>query len=177
MDGHGGWPGHLIGLLEAIPGYKAAELPHRYAVGGHTTALMQANIDAELASRTGTPNIAFIHLGANDVGGVQAGTITEAAWKANMSYVVAAIHAKWASTEIYVCPSYRYSATDEYDPGHALLWDWMNDLIALTPTYLFAGWDSKPIFENNPELLGDGLHPNHDGCVAIAAAAQTVLGY
>lgn len=176
-EGTGGYTGIAVTDLMAQTHQYWSVRPANYALGGYTTADSKAGIDAALAARSDVPDYTIIHLGANDVGGVQAETITEADWKADMSYIIAAVHTKWADSKIYICPSYRYSATGEYDPGHATLWQWMNDLIALAPTYLFAGWDSKPIFEDHPELLADGLHPNHAGYVAMADALETVMGF
>jgi lysophospholipase L1-like esterase len=162
-----GWLGHLEALLEAMPGYAASE----------TTDDLAGSIDATLAGMSGTPTYVFINTGANDVEVATWAGITENSWKTDMSYIISAIHTKWSAAKIYISLSYRYSVTDDYNDEHTTLSTWAADLAALNPSYVFVGPNEQPILDSHPELLGDGLHPNHDGCIAIAQAAKTTLGF
>ena len=162
-----GWPGHLIAML----GANWRELPARYAIGGHDTSEMKADIDAALALRTRHPAYAFVLLGANDVVDAVWNSLTEEAWKTNYRYILDAIHTKFSGTLIYCLKSYR----DNHETRMHTLNGWLDDLVAEHPAYLFDTYDSEPILDGHPELCPDGVHANHAGAVAMATALVEIL--
>jgi len=141
------------------------QLPTQYAVGSLTTAGAATNIDGQLAGKNETPTYVLILLGANDL------SVTEADWKTNYRYILDAVHAKWPSTAIHCGKSFRQS-------GALPANQWIPDMIAEHPDYLFGGFDLADVLDGKTDIYtSDGLHPNHDGCVAIGEQWATVLGY
>lgn len=166
-----GWPVHLAQALQTATGQAWFEAPFRYAVAGKDVAYIAANIAGALASRSDTPTYILILLGTNDITAEHGWPLAEAEWKANYRAILDALHGKWSGAEIYLCTSYRYGS----EAGIATLKSWMADLVAEHPTYLFAGADIGDVLDGHPELLADGLHPNHDGHVAIANLMAAVI--
>lgn len=140
------------------------ERPTRYAAAGLTTAQAAAAIDAELASRTDTPQHVLILLGTNDLG-----ELVEADWKTDYRYILDAIHTKWSTAQIHCCKSYRMGSVLQVNP-------WIDDLVAEHPTYLFQSYDLADTIQGNEATLTvDNLHPNHAGSIAIGNAIATIL--
>ena len=169
-----GWLGHLVDSITNDPPAEefALEAPSRYAAGGATITDIKIVIDAQLAQRTDTPEIVMVYMGANDTVDPYYSGLSEAGWKADYQYVIDALHTKWPSAKIYLGKSWRLG----YASRFAVINAWIDDLIAANSSFCYLGLDGQPILSGHAELY-DGVHPNHDGCVALAAGWKPLLDY
>lgn len=166
-----GYPIHLLEALQTATAEVWFEAPFRYAVGGYDVADIKAGIDNALAGRTDTPKHILILLGTNDVAASHGWPIPEETWKTNYRYILDALHTKWSISKIWLCVGFR----EGYEADMAILSGWMDDLVAEHPTYLAKGMNIGDVLDGHPELLADGLHPNHAGHVAMANLMEPMI--
>jgi lysophospholipase L1-like esterase len=168
--GTGGYPPLLVQLLnDAQVAERWYELTPRQGYSGTTTALQAAAIAGELEDVTGTPDVIFYGLGANDTDSA----LDENTWKANTRTILRAFAAKWADVPIYIWRPYRTGTIGTALDTYA---GWIADIVAeeeFAP-YVSLGVDCRVIL---PGLMADDKHPNHTGYLALATAMKTLLGY
>jgi lysophospholipase L1-like esterase len=163
-----GWVGHLVDAI----GTGAAEQPLRIARGGADIYEISDFIVSDLSWRTLTPHKVCILIGANDIEDSHGWPQDEAVWKAAYQNVIDVLHAKWSSAKIYLGKSFRDGAREE--SNMVTIHAWIDDLVAANPGLCYAGINTTLILNDHPELH-DGVHPNHDGCVAIGNAWKALL--
>lgn len=135
------------------------EIPTRIATSGHTVALMQDEIDADLTAASGTPDFVLINLGANEAG---LGLPSEAAWTADYGYILDAIHAKWPNALIYLMRVWRRNYAT---PCNSLA-GWISTVVSTRAAWAFVGPDERVFLENGDDgatYTSDGLHPTDAG--------------
>jgi lysophospholipase L1-like esterase len=140
------------------------------AAGLRTAASGAAAIDAEIAGCSANPRIVLFNLGVND-----AGALDETAWKANINYILAAIHTKWSDAVVYMMRVWLR----DYDGACNTIDGWIDDLIA-THDYCRTGPDERVFLENGDDgatYTSDGIHPNDAGYALTATQWQTAIGY
>jgi lysophospholipase L1-like esterase len=138
-------------------------------VGGLTVATLRAQIDADLASASRRPgstySYALITIGANDVAALPA----EAAWNANLAYVLDAIHAWAPQARVGVALPGRQG----FDAECATLAARIRTVLA-TRSWAFEGPDEQVYLkgaDNYVTNTTDGVHPTtafYDSGVAPA---------
>ncbi len=162
---NGNYPTYLLGRLgNARSSQLWRATPAMNAVGGRTVATGAASIDAELASAVGTPDIILFSLGKNDVGGALP---AEATWKANLAYILDAMHTKWPSASILLMRIWRRDCLANCN----LIATWISDVIA-TRVWAGLGPDERGFLEggdNGVTYTSDGIHPNDAGDREVAA--------
>lgn len=164
------WYRFTLGKLNELGYYRHKESPTRFATGGHTWALMKADIDSSLAAATGTPSICVINLGANDVASLP----VEATIKADMVSIINSILAKWNSTKIYIAKVWRRSYAAECNT----LAGYIDDVVALYSSNVFVGMDERVWLEGGDDgatNTTDGIHYSDAGQVAAATAWRAVI--
>lgn len=172
----GGYPRWLCDGIEPLRGAGCYERPGRLAVGGRTTALAKAAVDAELAAlAANTPDYILYNLGANDVTAMP----VQATWQTNALYIWDAMHVKWPNAIIYVMRIWvrgQLANVTTYDDT------WLPTAVALRSSFVFlhAALDERVILEAGDDGVTytvDGVHPNRAGYIRMGAAWQTALGY
>jgi len=144
------------------------------ARASQTVTSMKPLIDADLAANT-NPFVQFavVNLGANDV---VAGLPAEAAWEADLGYILDAIKVKWPAAKVYVMrPWRRY-----YAAGCNTLAGWIATVVGARAAWAFVGPDERVFLENGDNgatYTDDGVHPNAAGYSLTAAQWIAVLGY
>lgn len=177
----GGHVGILVTDLMDERDEYVALVPDKLAVGGWTLLQVHAGLAAWIGAAKGAPSYILFEIGANDITDNYWGAegYTEAAWKTTLAADLDAIHAAWSTTRIYLSKTYRQGVTElsRIDT----LYGWQQAVIADGRSgWCFEGIDNVPIFDGHPELMDGGVlgvHPNHAGYVAKAAAWKALLGY
>lgn len=165
-----GWLGHLADSIT-----NGLESPTRIARGGADIFEIQDYIDADLSSRPTQPHKICILIGANDVEDSHGWPQDETTWKADYQYVIDALHTKYSSAPIYLGKSYRNDAIKL--TRLTTLNGWIDDLVSTNSVFCYAGVNSYDVFYGHSEYMADEVHPNHNGCVALASAWKTLLDY
>jgi len=136
MNGAGG---NVCRPLESLTYWEAHPVTcTRLAKSGYTAALWQADIDADLAGIATVYADILVNLGANDVVVLPA----EATWKANMGYVLDALHAWRPVARIFVARVWRTAEVADCDT----LDGWIGDLVATRP-WAILGVDERTFLE------------------------------
>lgn len=165
------WPDFLT-----ESGYGLIHQPQRYAAGGWTTQNVRDGIDAALASKTETPDLVLVNLGANDVNGGDPGP----SWKTNTAYIADALRSKWPSVRVYLTKVWRRN-TGSQAVGIAALNGYIDQLVAepARAPWLKVGVneaDYLPGGDDGATYTSDGVHPNSAGCLLSVSAWRSVLG-
>jgi lysophospholipase L1-like esterase len=166
-----GYPWMVCEATEASRGAGCFERPSRTAAGGRTTAAARAAVDAELATKDGTPDYILYNLGANDVTALPA----QATWETNTAYILDAMHTKWPNAHIYLM---RVWVRGEAADCNTLA-TWQDNVLATRSAWAHAGPDERIFLENGDNgvtYTTDGIHPNHAGYVLTAAQWKAVIG-
>jgi lysophospholipase L1-like esterase len=166
-----GYPDDLFNLGNAIPEMFWASAYPQLDTAGHTVALRAASIATDVL-RNDSPDVALINLGANDVVSLPA----EATWKADLSTIVDALHAKWPTMKVYIMRPWRRSYATQCNSLAA----WISDVISARSGWCFAGPDERVFLENGDNgvtYTSDGIHPNAAGYALTAAQWKATLGY
>lgn len=169
-----GYQDNLKASLEASGNWPVVRQLNELATGGKTTALAAAGIDAYLAAFTdpaAAPDWVLINLGSNDFAAIDAATLTQAAWEADMGYVLDAIHAKWPQAMVGLMrPIYIgfETAVDLYDDT------WIPAVLSTRSSFAVAGPDERVFL---PGHMDGATHPDESGFILTAAAWQTAMGY
>lgn len=169
----GGYRPTLTASLVATGGFEESSFIGVNASNGITTADSKAQIDAFLASVTDSDGakVVLINLGTNDLPGIRAGTITQAAWVSDMGYILDAVHVKWPSALAYLMRVYRSDYTAEQDE---LDDTYIPAVLATRGAFAFVGPDERTFLPGN---VTDTTHPNETGYALTAAEWQTAMGY
>lgn len=170
-----------IELLNARDGSGWAELPERAAHGGYSTWDGAAVIDADIANKTDVPDYVFLYYGANDMYPLDhLGDYTllnasdETSWKAAYTYIIEAIHTKWANAQMWIGKSYRCNANGVNEACFTnYQFPWIDDLVA-SISYLRAGINGAEILTAGfPESMGgSSVHPACYGHLLLAEAIR-----
>jgi lysophospholipase L1-like esterase len=163
-----GYPIILSNVLNNTGRYYR-EMPTRIATGGWKITDLRAAIVTQIPALTITPKYALINIGVND-----AGITSKANFQADMVLINAALLAKWPYIRIGWARVW-YQA----DPSACATLDgWIGELVPTTAG-TFLGPDERIVLENGDDgatLTGDGVHPNHAGYTAMAAAWRSAMG-
>ena len=141
------------------------------AANGRTAATGAAAIDAELAASSANPGYILFNLGVTDADAWPA----EATWKANIGYILDAMHTKWPRALIYMMRVWRR----DYSAECNTLDGWIDAIIAARD-YCRTGPDERVFLENGDNgvtYTADGIHPNAAGYALTATQWQTAIGY
>jgi hypothetical protein len=151
------WPQLLLAALNTATNadleYWEEESPRNMASSGATVASRKSSIDSELAEHTETVTDILLDLGVNDLSAMP----LEAAWKADMLYIIDAIATKWPSVRIYVCKPWCRGYTTEANT----MAGWIDDIVALRSTNCKAGHDERTWLEGGDDgatMTVDGKH-------------------
>lgn len=151
------------------------EQPLRIAGVGATVADNAALIDAELATRTDTPDYVLINLGTNDASALP----TENDFKTDYRYIIDAVHTKWSSVPIYLAKPVLLAGVPPSSPVAAVtsIHAWIDDLIA-EYAFVYLGIVETALEGGNGYFtnFADAAHPNTTGYAACAALWKTALG-
>jgi lysophospholipase L1-like esterase len=146
------------------------------ARGGATIASQQALIDADLATMTAAGNIwirsIIVNFGANDVSSLPA----EATWKANLDYVLDALHVKYPNASVYVTRPWRRGFAAECNT----LATWIAAELVARSTWAFVGDDERVWLEGGDDgatMSVDGIHYSTAGQAVAASQRKTAIGY
>lgn len=171
------WITKLLAELGARTGKSFREIQPRFAVTGYTVAAMKAYVDANLASvpASPAPSRICINLGANDVAGPS--TPAEVAWKANLTAIIDALRAKWASADVYVAKPWRQAT----DTESAAVAGYIDAVIATYGSRVFVGHNESLWAKGSDAgatMMPDGVHYNTTTAQTIAAAQWlAAMGY
>ena len=167
--GHEGYPIRMSATASAF-----VEYPTRIASGGITVALMQDEIDVDLAAATGTPEFVLINLGTNDAGSLP----IEATWKADYAYILDAIHTKWATAKVYCMRVWNKNHEADCDT----MATWLAAIIAPRSAWCYVGPDERVFLKGSDNgvsltIPADGVHPNPAGYQVTADQWRLSMGY
>jgi lysophospholipase L1-like esterase len=169
------WATYLNDAMATV-NKRWVKLPIPDALGGWTTAIVQAGIDAYLASVSEVPNYVIVNLGANDVSGGDPG----ATWETNTKYICSAVHTKYPGAIIYLTKIFRHN-TGQQAAGIAAMNGYIDDIVATAPYsgYVRVGVNEANLFNegNYTTYSADGIHWNVAGCVLWASAFQSMMGF
>lgn len=155
----------------ALATAKGWATPDGRAVSGSTAANWATWITAEMLKANGAAPAVLINLGVNDW---NSALPDETTWKADMTTVLHAIHARMPSSEIYI----MYPWDVGHDSDAATVHTWIDDLIAADPSYVNAGPDEAVWLkagDNGATNTSDGKHYSAAGQTACSTAWQAVL--
>lgn len=133
-----------------------------YAVGGVTTATVASQIDAFLADKTAQPywpRAVLVNLGSNDFQGIEAGTITQAAWEADMGHILDALHTAWPDAVIFLMRPVWYRYETSFNPYNDT---WIPSVLSPRASWAFEGPDERTFLVEGVNMT-DGTHPNASG--------------
>jgi len=171
----GGYQPTIISNLNAALPTKDYQWLGVDAVGGVTTHTVASGIDAFLATLNNQdklPEWVLINLGSNDLQGADNGSLTKAAWTADLAYILDAVHAKWPAVMVGVMRPYWLG----YNTGMTRMDDtWIPEVVASRSAWAIVGPDERVFLEEGVTV--DVTHPNAAGYVLTAAAWQTAMGY
>ena len=129
----------------------------RIAVGGRTVASAQDAVDTELAAITSTIHAILFNLGKNDADDA----LVAVDWKADLAYILDAMHTKWPSAIISIMKPWR---RDYLTPCNNMV-TWIGEVIA-SRLWCSYGPDERIFLEggdNGVTYTDDGVHPNATG--------------
>jgi hypothetical protein len=148
------------------------EAPERYATAGILMAGVKAGIDAWLAAATETPEYVFFNVGVNDA---NASPVTdETQFKADMQYILDAIHTKHASTKIKIMAGvYRTSKPTEC----ATVSGWIRSTMEANSAFC-SEWADELVWyaPHMATLSSDDVHYSVAGCQEAARLGRVSTG-
>ena len=169
---------YLMASLNAIPLSVTvnAQSDNLY-IGGITTAGLAARVAADMNDRPAKDGMSYQHvlitLGVNDFPAMPA----EAAYKADLATILDTIHAKWATTKVYVALPWGRN----YDAQADIMAPWITAVIGARAAWAFVGPDERVWMkgaDNGATMTVDGIHPSTPaGRIEGAARWQTIIGY
>lgn len=112
--------------------------------------------------------------GANDV--AREGEMVEVDWKGHYIHIIDLFRAKWPGTAIYIVKPWRRT----YNANCDILAGWIDDILALYPSGVYAGHDERDWLENGDDgatYTSDGTHYNDAGQAVCFNLWKTILGY
>jgi lysophospholipase L1-like esterase len=155
------------------------EKPTRYAVQGLTMADLKANLPGVLAGLTDVPAYVLINMGVTDLH-TSPYVPLPVTWQGDYSDVLDMLHVKWPYTKIYIMRVWKRILDSNWIAEIASMDNtFIPALAAARSAYCFVGPDERVFLENGDDgaaLTTDGIHPNHAGYVATAAAWRTAIG-
>jgi lysophospholipase L1-like esterase len=151
-----------------------AKLIPAIARSGYTAAMMRPLIESDLAAYTGpTPAEVLIDLGANDMGYYHA-SLSEAQWKADMGYIMDAMHT-WAPLAKVRVAKPWINGCEALTPGCNEVAAWVDDLVAARSGWAFVSMDERDWLPANSD---DGIHPRYpSGYQEMARRLKAGMGY
>jgi hypothetical protein len=145
------------------------------ARSGYTAAMMRPLVDADLAAYAGDskPLAVLIDLGANDMG-IYFASLSEAKWKADMGYILDAMHAKFPATPLFIAKPWVHGC-EVAVPSCNDVAAWIDALIAARAGWVFVGMDERTWL---PAASTDWVHPtNPAGYEIMAQQWLAGMGY
>ena len=142
------------------------------ARGNHTLHQMAGYIAADLAEITGTPTAVLFSMGTVELPSLPA----EATWKADALAVLDAMRARWPAVRVYMVKPWRRGYSAESDT----LAGWIDAVITLRPSFVFAGHDERVWLEHGDDgvaYTSDGIHYSNKGSAECARQWRTILGF
>lgn len=144
------------------------------AVGGATVASMRATVDSDLAADPRIYENVLINLGANELTTMP----TEATYKANLAYIIDAMHAKWPHARVYMM-RVPWRGNEFEDEGETLR-AWIDSVFAARSAWAFAGPDESVFIENGDNgatYMPNTPHANTAGNQLTGLKWAQTLGY
>lgn len=169
--GYNGYAAYLCTLLSAGTGQSWYESPKRLARASYTVNMMRGLLGSDLAANAFDPDYVLINLGANDMVALP----TEAQWTGDLGYIVDAMHRRWPLARVLLMRPWRRS----FETAADTLAAWITETIATRP-WCALGPDEQVFLkgdDNGASLTVEGVHPNHAGHLATAAAWQAAMGF
>lgn len=174
------YPMELMRFLNTGDNAWWQEFPLRLAAGGATARYFAINIDAMIALHPGRADYILINLGVNDVNGDTQDVLRDGtgdAWKADMDYVLDALHAAYPDALIYMMRVWKRG-----DATVQSKLDFIDDVmlpafVAARP-YCHLGPDERVFLEGGDDgvtYTTDGIHPNEAGYTLTAQQWAAVL--
>ena len=165
------WQYYLCQSLNTNNALTFQENPPRAGHSGFNIGQLQAVVDYDLshASRQGpAPEFILINMGINS----RSGETINATWTNNVSYILDAHHVKWPDAKMYIT---QVSTTNSgFETVLEKINGYFATYISTNTSWCFQGPDESLTLTGSN--AADGLHLNHDGCVAWVAAWRSVLG-
>ena len=149
------------------------EAPERQATSGGLMADVKASIDTSIAAAVETPELCFFNVGVNDA---NAEPVTdETQFKADMQYILDAIHTAWADIPIYIMSGvYRTSKPIEC----ATVSGWIKTVLANNPTFCYEWADELVWYAADMGTYSrDEVHYTVAGCQEAARLGRIAAGY
>lgn len=153
-------------------GLVAPVIPGALGRNGATVASMKATVDADLAQMTDPTDMRYVivNLGVNDFAALPA----EAAWNADLAYILDALHAKYPAATIAVTRPWNSGNDANADTLAARI----ATVVAARPGWAILGDDERAWLKPNVATYSyDGTHYSAAGMVAAAQARFTALGF
>lgn len=149
------------------------------AATGRTVAAEQALIDAQLAALPATPAPEFLcfNLGTNDVGASPGAT-----WTTNAQYIIDAVHAKWASCQVYLMRPWKPDYLGSFQAHIDELDDTRIPDTISGRAWAHLGPDERVFLENGDDgatyiaPAPDRIHPNSAGYTLTAVGWKATVG-
>jgi lysophospholipase L1-like esterase len=153
------------------PSWRFAEIGPRISNTGWTTAVLQDNIDAYLAALgAGTPAHILINIGVNDL----YGAMVEGTIKADLLYILAALHTKFPGVPCYFMRPWSRAKPTEANTYAG----WIDDLVA-GDALARLGPDERIFLEGGDDgatWTSDGVHPTNAGYTLTATKWREAIG-
>lgn len=149
------------------------EAPERQAVAGDTMALAKSRIDDSIAAAVETPELVFFNVGVNDANAVP--VTDETQFKADMQYILDAIHTAWASAKVYIMAGvYRTSKPTEC----ATVSGWIRTVMGNNPTFCYE-WADELVWyaPNMATYSSDAVHYSVAGSQEAARLGRVASGF
>lgn len=162
-----GYRSLLMGLNASL------RIPYINATNGITVAGTRAGIDANLAAYPGMPlDFVLVNLGANDAQTMP----TQAAFEADLGYILDAVHVKWPAARVLVMRVWRRNQVANSNT----IAGWIANALSGRSAWASAGPDERVFLEggdNGATNMSDDAHPNASGYALTAAQWYAVMGY
>jgi lysophospholipase L1-like esterase len=172
------WPALMISHLNndhrADPKYFVCNSPGNAAISGYTVAQTKSSIDSWITGYiydSNKLNIFLISLGLNDC---HTPLPDAATWKANYQYIIDALKTKYPNAVFFLSKIWGVGR----DANAATMAGWVDDLVAATPAYVFAGDDEqvwKKGDDDGATMTSDGTHLSDAGQIEKEAQENAII--
>lgn len=156
-------------------GYTGWEFnPAPLALGGWEVADLRAGVDAWIAASTVAPEWALVNIGVNDM---SAPATAQAAYEADLAYVLDAVNAAWPSCRVRL--SYVWKRGSDADAN--TMAGWIDNVLASRSAWAEVGDDERVWLKGSDDgatMTSDGVHYSvPTGQNEKAARMLTAMGY
>lgn len=163
-------------MVAAIPPdgmYDVAVLsPPVLAMNGWKVANLAAGVDAWITTATAPVRWALVNIGAVDL----ADGTAQAAYEADLAYVLDAIHAAWPACRVRVSKAWRRG----YDAQADAMAGWIDNVLATRGAFAAVGDDERVWLkgaDDGATMTYDGVHYSPAGQAEKVSRTLTAMGY